>query len=393
VDSIQRQKNDQSLLTKEALAFIEETRAVAEKIREKEMDSINIQNSISRAKVERMDTKGHIEQLKGDLEKEMKRCEDKEGLIVRMEGIIRKTQDEIVTKMKRNDLLNQSYAKMISQAEDPEPTGPLEATVKSLKINNSNESVDIDSLQKQWFTTQEAIMMITNELDTEQSKMNDHLLRLDVLKQQSLRLAQISHRLESEQKSFDHAIKGMQFDMSKLNGFIDKNEKNRIDVANDIIIVNQDKELVLKEVQDEILRIEKELNERTLAKREKLNDILEQERQILHWEKMTQLEKDTRAALTTSDHAMQIKGMEKEINRMNMQLNKLKRKEDVIVREIELEMQKKEDLSSRFHRDAYDVQSSHSQLVTMAVLEKKSEHLKSQIQNATEECLQVSAVP
>ena len=365
-----------------------ETRAIADNIRGKEMETALVQNDISRAKVESIDTEGHILQLQGDLDKEMKSFQGKEALIVKMEGLIRKTHDDIVGKMNRVDSLNQRYLKMINQAEEPEALGPLEATIKSLKMSNAHESMETDSLQHKLFTTQQGLVRMTNDVESEQLLIRDEFLRLDVLKKQSLRLSQILHKNECELKSFDVATKGMQLDMSKLNDFIDKKTKVLTDVTNDIIVINQDKDRVLREIQDEINRIGNELNETTAAKNKKVDDILELERQILQWEKKIQLEKDTRTALTSSEHALQVKGMEKEINRMNILLSKLQKKEENIVREIELEMHKKEDLSSRYHRELTDTQGSNDN-VTVLVLEKKSEQLKKQIQAKSNELSEV----
>lgn len=376
-------------MSQESSVLVEEIRTLADEIREKEIEYAHVQNDMSRAKVERIDTDGHILHLQGELDTEKKRLQDKEALIVKVEGIIRKTNDDVAAKMNRLDLLNQKYLKMINQTVEPEPLGPLEATIKSLKSTNANESLEEDKLQQQLFKTQQALVRVTNEVEAAQLLLRDDYLRLDVIKKQSLRLSQILHKNECELKSFDVAVKGMQLDLSKLNDFVDRKTKVHIEVSNDITVINQDKERNMRQVQDEISRIEQELEETISMKSKKMNDILDLERQILQWEKKIHLEKETRTALTSSEHASQVKGMEKEINRMTIRLSKLKRKEQSLVREIELEMQKKEELSCKHYREISNTQGPNEKAVTVLALSRKSDELKNQIHGIIKELTEV----
>jgi hypothetical protein len=81
--------------------------------------------------------------------------------------------------------------------------------------------------------------------------------------------------------------------------------------------------------------------------------------------------------------------MGKEINRMTILLGKLKRKEESIVREIEQEMQKKEDLSCKYFRETMDAQGPTEKAVTVLALTIKSEELKGQIQSISKELSEV----
>ena len=353
------------------------------------MESALVQNNIARASVKRIDTEGHILQLQGELDKEMKRFQDKEALIAKVEGIIRKTHDDIVGKMNRVDLLNQKYLKITNQTDEPEPLGPLEATIKSLKTTNAKESLEVEALQHKLFTTQQSLVTVTSEVEAEQSHLREDLLRLEILKKQSLRLSQILHKNECELKSFDVAIRGMQLDLSKLNEFIDRKSNVHTDVTNDIIVINQDKERNIKQVQEAVKRIGQDLEETISLKSKRVNELLDLERQILQWEKKIHLEKETRTALTSSEHAFQVKGMEKEINRMTILLGKLKRKEESIVREIEQEMQKKEELSCKYFRETMGAQWPNEKAVTVLALTIKSEELKGQIQSISKELSEV----
>jgi len=387
--SIHDEKNAQSNKSQESSVLSAEIRAFGDKIRLKEMESVQVQNNIARLKVEYIDRKGHILQLQGELEQEVKRFQDKEKLIAKVEGIIRKTHEDIVSKMNRVDSLNQRYLRMLNQTDEPEHLGPLEATIKSMKTTNSNESLEIDALQQKLFTTQQALVQVTSELDVEQSLLRDDLLRLDVLKKQSLRLSQILHKNQSEVKSFDVSIKGMQLDLSKLNDFIDRNTKIHDDISNSIVVINQEKDRNIKQVEGEIHQVEQELEEIDSLKNKKMNEFLDLERQILLWEKKIKLEKETKTALTSSDHAVQVKGMEKEISRMTIRLEKLKKKEEYITRDIEQEMRKKEELCRKHFSEAVNLQGSSEKNVTVLALNKKSEELRDQIHRVSKELSEV----
>jgi predicted RNase H-like nuclease (RuvC/YqgF family) len=76
----------------------------------------------------------------------------------------------------------------------------------------------------------------------------------------------------------------------------------------------------------------------TRVKEEKesiLQEIMEVEKQILLWEKKIQLERETQDALDPEYGQGEIKGMKKEIHRMKLRLQQLKRQQEKMCAEME----------------------------------------------------------
>ena len=63
-----------------------------------------------------------------------------------------------------------------------------------------------------------------------------------------------------------------------------------------------------------------------------LEDILEAERQVMMWEKKIQLEKETQAALDPEVGQAEVKAMEKEIHRMTLRFETLKRDQERMIK-------------------------------------------------------------
>jgi hypothetical protein len=85
-------------------------------------------------------------------------------------------------------------------------------------------------------------------------------------------------------------------------------------------------------------------------KEDLLKQIIQSEREILEWEKKIQLEKDTRKILNSSEHAIEIKGMEKEIHRMKHRLDDMNRQQEKMIRDMEFAIHKREDIAVKYQK-------------------------------------------
>merc|ERR1712070_692430 len=104
----------------------------------------------------------------------------------------------------------------------------------------------------------------------------------------------------------------------------------------------------LKELETESVTLETKIHEVKEAKSVLLEEIVETERQLLLWEKKIQLERETQAALDPEVGMAEIKAMEKEIHRMRLRLETLKREQERMIVEMERSIYKRESISVRF---------------------------------------------
>jgi hypothetical protein len=113
----------------------------------------------------------------------------------------------------------------------------------------------------------------------------------------------------------------------------------------------------------------------TRVKEEKetiLQEIMEVEKQILLWEKKIQLERETQDALDPEYGQGEIKGMRKEIHRMKLRLQQLKRQQEKMCAEMERTVYKHDTI-----RVGVGTSTKEQKNVTTAVLNRKIGELKS----------------
>ena len=108
-----------------------------------------------------------------------------------------------------------------------------------------------------------------------------------------------------------------------------------------------------------------------------LEDILEAERQVMMWEKKIQLEKETQAALDPEVGQAEVKAMEKEIHRMTLRYETLKRDQERMIKEMERAIVKHEAIAQRFRGR----KQAKGTAPTRAGLKRKLGSLKQNLKN------------
>ena len=83
----------------------------------------------------------------------------------------------------------------------------------------------------------------------------------------------------------------------------------------------------MKELESETIELENGIERLKDDKAVILSEIVEAERQILLWERKTQLEKEMQQTIDPNVGQVEVTEMKKEIHRMEIKLEKLKRKQ------------------------------------------------------------------
>merc|ERR1711988_732022 len=321
-EGIAQNKNTQTTVSKAVRNLNKATQVVVGQANEKEMDAAHLENELSRIRVDTLNTDAHNMQLRDTLSKLVSELKEKDRLIEKYQLEIRQRNDEIEKKMYRVDRLNRKYEKLIENAEDIEHMGLLE----------------------------------------------DITLR------------------EAEVKSLQHAIRNMHSDMSRLNELIGRNTKLQAELANANAVMEMEFKAELKELETESVTLETKIQEVKEAKSVLLEEIVETERQLLLWEKKIQLERETQAALDPEVGMAEIKAMEKEIHRMRLRLETLKREQERMIVEMERSIYKRESISLRFKGKARPSAVEYTQ----ATLRKKVAALRRSIQQTARDAAKYS---
>merc|ERR1711865_679606 len=253
---------------------------------------------------------------------------------------------EIEKKMYRVDRLNRKFEQLTSGMED-ENTGPLEATIKNLKKEIVTAQDENTELQRDWLSNQTELVNSTDETEQISEKNQELKSRLCILQQKRLRLLQNIDKREADVNDLKKAISSMHTDMGKLNELIAKNSSSQENLSNTNFALEMEFVRELKEMEVESVRLEQHIADVRMQKKAIVDEIVESERQIMLWEKKIQLEKETQAALDPEVGQAESRSMEKEIHRMKLRLETLKRDQERMIKEVERAIYKREAISLR----------------------------------------------
>jgi chromosome segregation ATPase len=347
-EGIAANASTQTTVSKAQKNLIKTAGQVQGQIHEKEIETSSMQNELARIRVDSLNTDAHNMQLRDTLSKLVTELKEKDSLIEKYEMEIRQRNDEIEKKMYRVDRLNRKFESLTSGMED-ENTGPLEATIKNLKKEIQVAQDENTELQRNWLADQTKLVNSIAATGDVSEKNQELKSKISILQQKRLRLLQTIDRVQAEIRDLGTGISGMHTDLGKLNDLIAKNATAQEHLANGNFAMEMEFVRELKEMETESIRLEQHTSDVKLQKKAIVDEIVEAERQIMLWEKKIQLEKETQAALDPEVGQAEARSMEKEIHRMRLRLETLKRDQERMIKEMERAIYKREAISLR-HR-------------------------------------------
>lgn len=374
-DKITTAMHQRASMSRAAQNLAKQEKSMLAKIHDKEIVSASIMNEIARLDLDRLNTQTHNAQLQEKLYEELEVLKATEAQIDNLEGALKRCNDEIDIKTKRVAKLNREYNKMVDSYEGEEPTGPLEATIKSLANEIDQEGSDIRALQKEWLMRQTELIKIISKTNEIQEKDSKSTARFSILRQKALRLVQNIHTNEVALKSIEFNTRGLHTDITRLNDLIEHNRRHRMDLSNKVAVNAMEFERVLAELEEQSVRLEVQITDVKNKRDTMMDQMPEVESQIKQWEKKIQVEKETQAELHTSKDAIDTKGMQKEIQKMKHRLESLVRVQEQLLRDMELAIHKREDIAVKYKNTKYN-ESTQNQNLTKGELAKKVEMAK-----------------
>lgn len=250
------------------------------------------------------------------------------------------------------------------------------------------------------------------ECDALSERNNEQQARVTVLTQQQLRLTKDLRELKTNLKVAHSLHADYQKDMSKLNSLISQNHDAETELQAQNFVIEMDCLEELKTAEKDCISLQASINEVRNAKEKLLDEMVEMERQALLWEKKIQLDKETKAALDPTIGAAENESMEKEIHRMELRLEALKREQEKLAVEMENAILKRSTIATRYNTSSAAAASKSStsnaltlsssvntsggksamKEMTMATAKKKIGVLKKDARLLAEETSQVNAL-
>jgi coiled-coil domain-containing protein 40 len=368
------------------------------RIHERENEANEIQNEIARTKVDRLNASALNDQLKEQHGTVTKELRDKEALISKYHVEIRQRNDDIEKKMYRVDRLNKKYEKMVESAGGEENLGPMENTVKTLNKETEALREECKELERDWLRRQTDLVGVASEVEELNELNNELQARVTILGQQQLRYTKDLRKVKSDVKVANQTNIDLQKDVTKLNALINQNHDQEGSLQHANFVLERGCVDELKDMEKECAVLQTSISSMKEAKAKLIDEIMDMERQALLWEKKIQLDKETREALDPSVGQQEVQNMEKEIHRMSIRYDALKREQERLAGEMERAIYKRSAIENRYKSKTASASAATSkgggmvtQDLTQAAIKKRIGQLKRDARSLADETLHYSS--
>ncbi|KAK3598746.1 hypothetical protein CHS0354_028798 [Potamilus streckersoni] len=345
-----------------------------------ETQMAEVENQISRDTLEISNVRARIERL----EKIVTQLNDE---IASRNEIISKSENEIVKRnaiieRKQNiiDQYNKKLEYMISKAGGVE-LGPLEIQINSLQKSIDAELQEIGELQQLWLRQQSELVRLSKEKEEQSKDVLSLKKQLTILLQKKARTEGDIDGERRETYDIERTIRNMQNDMIKLNTLLYKERGVEVGLQQDTILKENEFVIRLKDAELESIETQEKLDSLREEKERLLNSLVEAERQIMLWEKKTQLARETRAAVDSEVGQGEVKAMKAEIHRMQVRYAQLMKQQEKMIQEMEKAVTRRDTIVTR--GDAQ--QKMNKKVLTKGTFERQMTETRKKIKQTIQE--------
>jgi len=384
LSKIDEELSEQTTVERAAGNSVKRIKKIREEIGQKEVETQNLHNEIARVTVDSLNTKAHNQMLKDRLKQLSEDLSEREKLIEQYEQEIRKRHHQIEKKQLYVDRLNREYdekrTKLENEAGEADVQGPQEAKIKHTKKAIADITKECADMQKDWIQKQTQLLSVSSEIDRIRSSLNEQKNKKMILEQKRIRIEASLQAQQKEIKELGNAMKHLRFDMDRMNGAIVKHDSKSKDLTNNNQMLETEFVAKLKEIEAHCLQMEGQVAHVKEEKASMTQDILEAERQVLLWERKISLEKEMQEALDPNIGQAEASAMQKEIHRMELRLDQLKRRQEQMIMEMERAIHKRDAIALKYEPMA----KKNKQVNTAANLKRQIQSLKNNLRLCTQ---------
>jgi chromosome segregation ATPase len=243
---------------------------------------------------------------------------------------------------------------MVEGLPEAENMGPLQAEIHNLGKAIAVQREACEALQRRWLADQTTLVAAANDAEVKGTRLREMASQAVLLNQKRIRLDAAIEAQRSEQRRLEAATKVMHDDMARINGLIAKNGALAQKLAAASYTTQRAFGEELRELERECAAADARVASLAEEKGRLVEEVLECERQVVLWEKKITLERETQEALDPSIGESELAGMEKEIHRMRLRHDALKRDQERLVAEMERAIEKRDVIALK-HRSAKSV--------------------------------------
>ncbi|KAK3575399.1 hypothetical protein QTP86_025805 [Hemibagrus guttatus] len=340
-------------LTTRTMALQREKDAQLAKV-ESELAAVELEVS---EMVQRVEALSH---LKLELEQEVM---ERNQLFSTNEAAVAKLITTVERKQATINMCNKKI-EQIRASTGHEDLGPLEIEVKTLNKRLEELEAEMKEQQQLWLRQQGELVRLNQEKQAQSSATLLLKSQLTIMQQKNLRTKSEIEQEERGLVELERHSKALRLDMEKLNLLLNQNTQLKQELEQSNILMENNFIHTLKDAERGSVETQMHLEKLQEEKERLLNSLVEAERQIMLWERKTQLARETRLAVDSEVGKGDINTMKTEIHRMENHYSQLLKQREKMLREMEAAVVRRESIvalgesQSRSNRK----QTTHSDL-------------------------------
>uniref|UniRef100_A0A673JWD2 Coiled-coil domain containing 40 n=1 Tax=Sinocyclocheilus rhinocerous TaxID=307959 RepID=A0A673JWD2_9TELE len=325
--------------------------------REKEAQLTKLENDINAVMLEGQEAATHLDSLaafQAELEQEMSQ---RHLLLSSREAEIAKQVTDVEQRQATISIYNKKIKDIVSSTGH-EDLGPLEIHAATLSKKLEEVGAEIKEQQQLWLWQQGELVRFTQEKQAHSSSVQTLQTQLTILQQSKIRRESEMEQDQREQADLEKHIKALMADMVKLNSLLSKNSDLNQALQQSNSLMETEFRQRLKEAERDSVETQLKLERLNEEKERLINSLVEAERQIMLWEKRTQLMRETRSAIDSDTGQGDIRTMRAEIHRMEVRYAQLMKQQERLLRDMESVVARRETIAVRSEAQA---RSDHKQ--------------------------------
>ncbi|XP_078491914.1 coiled-coil domain-containing protein 40 [Ciona intestinalis] len=345
-DRIMKDLQQQLTADKAQNYTVKVTQDIRQKKKKLEADYSQVENEMARCSLQHTECTSRIRHLTIQREELESDISSKNDLISRAEQEASKRNAIIERKQTAIDQYNKKLEQLLANSGGEE-IGPLEIQINSLSKQIEGSSQGIAELQRFWLRQQHELVQLSKEREQQNVDVDKLKKQHTILTQKKLRIeGEIDQQIQ-EQNEIERSVRNMQNAMVKLNTLLSKEKGIQETLEQGNILTENEFIQELKVAELGSIQMQTKLEGLQEEKERLLNSLIEAERQIMLWEKKTQLAKETRSAVDSEVGQGEMRAMKAEIHRMQVRYTQLMKQQDQMMREMEQVVSRRETIVTR----------------------------------------------
>ncbi|CAL8331097.1 unnamed protein product [Merluccius merluccius] len=254
------------------------------------------------------------------------------------------------TVIERKQAAINGYNKKIQQIAASTGTAelsPQQMQAQALARQLEELEAAIKKDQQLWVRQQGVLVGLTQQRQANGEKTRKLQTQYTVLQQRKIRTESEIEAERREQAELDKRMKSRNGDMLKLTSLLSSNGQLCNALEQDNTLMETHFIHRLKDAERESVEMQMMLEKSQDEKKRLINSLVEAERQILLWEKKTQLARETLSAVDSDMGQGDIRTMKTEIHRMEVRYGQLQKQQERLVRESVATVTRRESLLLR----------------------------------------------